>query len=67
MRFRITTFQTACPVQRADFFFETLDNFRRRSLISVQVQMFDLTADNPMGHGIDIKADHVTAEAVCLN
>ena len=39
----------------------------RSAFVGRDVEVFNLLADNPSRHGVDVEAFNVTADAVCLN
>ncbi|HEX4081077.1 MAG TPA: hypothetical protein VHX61_19615 [Rhizomicrobium sp.] len=53
-----------CLVESADFRFQAFDQFARGTGIGAQVEMLDLLAHDPGGHGIEIEALDVAADAI---
>jgi len=57
-------FEAAGPIEAADFSMKLLDESLCALTIGIEIQVLDFLPHNPVGHGIDVVADHIAPEAI---
>ena len=64
MSFRGPTYNARRPVQSADPFLQIGPESPCGSSVCVRIEVVHLLLDHPIGHGVDIIADHIASHAV---
>ena len=59
--------QTCRAVQVPDITLQFAAKCSRRFTIRIQIEVLDFLSHNPVGHGVDVTADNVATDPVCLH
>lgn len=59
--------QAGRPVEVAYTVFKLTCNVGCGYSVGIEIEMFDFSANNPVGHGIDVETDDVTSKSICFH